>query len=88
MTASLTGLRNLILNRHYEVVLPEIKEDEKDCSGVAEKGDLDDDDVEQDEEKGTLSFNDFFLFYIAVLAGVSFVNVVFKTLHLKLSNYF
>ena len=62
LTASLAGLRDHILNRHYEVVLPEIKEDEIDSSVVDEKEGFDDDDVEQDKEKGTLSFNDFFCF--------------------------
>ena len=55
LTASLVGLKELILNRLNEVLLPELKENKQDSLVVDEKedvDDVDDDDVE-DEEKSS-----------------------------------
>ena len=52
LTASLVGLKELILNRLNEVLLPELKENNQDNLVVDEKEDVDDDDVE-DEEKSS-----------------------------------
>ena len=55
LTASLFGLKKLILNRLNEVLLPELKENKQDSLVVNEKedvDDVDDDDVE-DEEKSS-----------------------------------
>lgn len=87
LTSSLAGLREVIFNRHYEVVLPEIKEDKQDSSVAAGKEDLDDVDDEQDEEKSTLSFSGFSVLNSRFCWCILYKCCV-ETFYLKLPKYF
>ena len=68
LTASLVGLKELILNRLNEVPLPELKENQQD-SLVDEKedvDDVDDDDVEDEEKSSKKCLSDLSLEVIFV----------------------
>ncbi len=69
LTASLAGLRGHIIDRQYEVLLPEIEADKQDGFIAQKEEDLDNDDEEEDSEEGIyqsvfiISLFSFFLVY-------------------------
>ena len=66
LTASLVGLKELILNRLNEVLLPELKENKQDSLVVDEKEDVDDDDEEDEEKSSKKCLSEIFV-YICML---------------------